>query len=153
MDDLRADDRTRIEALAIDYAYAVDARDWAAFEALFTPDAAIDYRSAGGIEGAPAQVAAWMPDALSMFTWTMHSVSTHRIRFTGEDAATGDVHVLARHGLTFEGEDEVMDVSGVYRDRYLRTADGWRIAARREDTMAIVGGRFAAAVRASLPGR
>lgn len=150
MDDVRGHDRTLIGDLVVAYAYAVDERDWAAFEALFVPRAAIDYRSAGGIAGSPAEIAAWMPDAMAVFSWTLHSMSTHRLRFTGEDAAVGSLHVLARHGLTWEGEDELMDVSAVYHDEYTRTEDDWRFASRREETLIIVGGRFAELVSSTI---
>ena len=152
MDDLRIEDRAGIEVLTTEYAYAVDGGDWATFEALFVPGATIDYRSAGGIAGTPAEVAAWMPEAMGLFTWSMHSLSTRRTTFTGADEATGDVHVFARHGLTWEGEEQLMDVSAVYHDRYVRTPAGWRFAARTEETLAIVGGSFAELVRAGLGG-
>jgi len=140
---LTLEDRALIGDLVVAYAFAVDERNWQAFEALFVPDARIDYRSAGGIAGTPAEVAAWMPQALSFFTWTMHSVFTHRIQPTGADTAAGSLHVVARHGLLWEGANEIMDVSGIYRDEYVRTPAGWRFAARREDTMAFTGGKFA----------
>lgn len=138
------DDRTALRELAIAYSYAVDERDWDAFVALFTEDATIDYTSAGGIAGTPAAVAAWMPGALELFDWTLHSVSTHRVTIADDGTASGDVHVLARHGLVWDGTDELMDVTAVYHDAYVRTAAGWRIAARREETLAITGGAFAA---------
>lgn len=150
MDSLRLEDRAAIGLLTTAYAYAVDAKDWAAFEALFVPEAVIDYRSSGGISGSPAEVAAWMPDAMALFTWSMHSMSTEQVTFTGDDIATGSVHVLARHGLTWEGVDELMDVSAVYRDEYVRAGDGWRFSVRTEDTYAITGGAFAELVRASV---
>src|SRR5436190_20244384 len=93
------DDRARIGDLVVAYAFAIDERNWQAFEALFTPDARIDYRSAGGIAGTPAEVAAWMPQAMSLFTWTLHSVLTHRLEATDADAVTGALHMFARHGV------------------------------------------------------
>ena len=141
--DLTLEDRALIGDLVVAYAFAIDERDWKAFEALFTPDAQIDYRSAGGIAGTPAEVAAWMPQAMSLFTWTLHSVLTHRLEATGADAATGSLHMFARHGLIWDGATELMDVSGVYHDQYVRTSAGWRFAARREHTLSITGGRFA----------
>jgi hypothetical protein len=150
MDDSRRDDRAAIADLTIAYAYAVDERDWAAFEGLFTPDAAIDYTSSGGIAGRPAEVAAWMPDALSLFTWTMHSVSTHRIVFDGPDRAHGSLHCCARHGLEWKGGPERMEVDVVYEDVYVRTSAGWRFEARDERTIAITGGAFADALQRSL---
>ncbi len=150
--DARADDRALIADLVVAYAYAVDACEWVAFESLFVPDAFIDYRSSGGIAGFPSEVAAWMPRAMALFTWSMHSLSTHRLSFTGYRAAEGSLHVFARHGLTWEGVDELMDVNAIYRDEYVRTDAGWRFASRREDTMLITGGRFAEIVTGGLRG-
>jgi SnoaL-like domain len=147
---LHIEDRVLIGDLVVAYAYAVDEKNWTAFEALFTQDAQIDYRSAGGIAGTPAELAAWMPQAMATFSWSMHSLSTHRLQFTSDDAATGSLHVFARHGLTWEGAAELMDVSAVYHDRYARTPAGWRFAARREETLTITGGRFAAMVSARI---
>ena len=63
-----------IQELAITYGHAVDDRDWTRWQALFTPDAHIDYLHSGGIAGSPAELAAWMPDALGMFSWSSRSV-------------------------------------------------------------------------------
>lgn len=145
-------DRALITDLVVAYAYAVDEGDWTRFESLFVPDAEIDYRSSGGITGKPAEVAAWMPGAMALFAWSMHSISTHRLTFTGERAATGSLHAFARHGLTWKGADELMDVNVIYRDQYVRTDDGWCFAARREETLAITGGAFAELVARSLEG-
>lgn len=149
-DDFRAADRALIADLTVAYAYAVDERDWPAFEDLFTPDAAIDYTSSGGIAGSPAEVAAWMPDGLSLFTWTMHSISTHRIVFEGPDRARGSLHCCARHGVNWEGEIERLEVDVIYEDLYVRTGAGWRFAEREERTLDVSGGRFAAMLKRSL---
>jgi len=146
--DLQIEDRARIGDLVVAYAYAVDEKDWTAFAALFTPDGHIDYRSAGGIAGTPAELAAWMPQAMSTFAWSLHSLSTHRLQCTGADTAAGTLHVFARHGLVWEGANELMDVSARYHDQYVRTPAGWRFAARREETLTITGGRFAELVSA-----
>ncbi len=151
MDDLRLEDRALIAELATAYAYAVDDKAWDVFRDLYVPDALIDYRSAGGIAGTPAEVANWMGEAMAMFSWSMHSMSTQSVRFTGPDTATGSMHVFACHGLTWEGVEELMDVSAVYHDEYVRTASGWRFASRREQTNAVTGGRFAELVRTTLP--
>ena len=150
--DARVDDRALITDLVVDYAYAVDERDWTSFESLFVPDAHIDYRSAGGIAGTPAELAAWMPGAMALFTWSMHSLSTHRISFTGDRAAVGSLHVFARHALAWEGVDELMDVNAIYRDEYVSSEDGWRFASRTEETLLITGGRFAEVVTRGLIG-
>lgn len=142
-------DRSAISDLAIAYAHAVDDKDWRRWEALFTPDAHIDYRSAGGIQGTPAEVGAWMPDAMAAFTWCMHSISTHHITFTGPDTAVGRAHVHNRNGVVWEGADELFDVGGFYDDEYVRTEAGWRFASRVEKTLYFDGGAFADMVRSA----
>ena len=150
--DARVDDRALMTDLVVAYAYAVDERDWTSFESLFVPDAHIDYRSAGGIAGTPAELAAWMPGAMALFTWSMHSLSTHRLSFAGDRGAVGSLHVFARHALTWEGVDELMDVNAIYRDEYVCSEDGWRFASRTEETLLITGGRFAEVVTRGLTG-
>lgn len=147
LDPGRLADRAAIQDLATAYAYAVDDRDWARWEALFLPDALVDYRVAGGITGSPAEVAAWMPGAMAAFTAGLHTTSTHEIRFTGPDEATGRVHVFNRNGLVWEGRSEIVDVSAVYHDTYARRGDSWRFASRVEYTAILTGGAFADLVR------
>lgn len=147
----RLADRAAIEDLAISYCHAVDDRDWARWEALFLPDAHIDYVSAGGIAGTPAELAAWMPDAMSSFRWCLHSMFAHEIRFTDDDHATGRVHVFNRNGVDWEGERELVDVGAVYHDRYVRVGDAWRFAERVEKTKYITGGHFADLIRDAAP--
>lgn len=143
----RVADILAIQDLVTAYAYAVDDRDWSRWQGLFLPDAHIDYTSAGGIAGRPAELAAWMPEAMSVFEFCLHSTSTHQIRFTGPDAATGRVHVFNRNGVRWEGSPEILDVGAVYEDTYARDGRRWRFAARIEHTTYMTGGRFAAMIR------
>ena len=143
----RVADRLAIQDLATAYAHAVDDRDWQRWEALFFPDARIDYTSAGGIAGTPAELAAWMPAALAIFEFCLHSTSTHEIRLTGPDTATGRVHVFNRNGARWEGQPEIVDVGAVYEDSYARDGDRWRFASRVEHTIYITGGKFAEMIR------
>jgi hypothetical protein len=143
----RVADVLAIQDLATSYAHAVDDRDWGRWEALFLPDARVDYRSAGGIEGTPAEVAAWMPGAMAAFTFCLHTTATHEVRFTSPDTATGRVHVFNRNGIVWEDRHEMVDVGAVYHDDYVRVGDAWRIANRIEHTTYITGGAFADLVR------
>lgn len=146
----RLADLEAIRSLAVAYAGAVDDADWVRWEALFTPDARIDYTSSGGIVGTPAEVGAWMPGAMSIFTWTMHSIFTHEIHLTGPDRATGKVHLFNRNGVEWEGEAEILDIGGFYRDEYVRVGDAWRFATRVEDTVYVDGGGFARMLRGMI---
>jgi len=136
-----------IQDLAIAYAHAVDDGDWTRWEALFVPDARIDYSSAGGIAGTPAELAAWMPEALAVFECCLHVTATHEVRLTGADTATGRVHVFNRNGARWDGVPEIVDVGAVYEDTYVRVGDRWRFASRVEHTVSITGGAFAAMIR------
>ena len=88
-----------------------------------------------------------MPDALSVFTFCLHTTSTHEIRFTGADTAAGRVHVFNRNGVQWEGTPEIVDVCAVYDDTYRRVGDTWRFASRVEHTKYITGGAFADVIR------
>ncbi len=143
----RAADVAAIEDLVVAYGFAVDDRDWVRWEALFTPDAHLDYTHSGGITGAPAEIAAWMPGGLAIFTWSLHSVLTHEVRFTGPDTATGRVHLFNRNGLEWKGRAELCDVGGLYLDEYLRVGECWKFSRRVERTHYVTGGEFAAVVR------
>lgn len=48
-------DRLAVDEVVTDYAAAVDDGDWEAYRGLFTLKGRADYRSAGGIEEAPAR--------------------------------------------------------------------------------------------------
>jgi len=143
LDPGRVADHLAIQDLATSYAHAVDDRDWARWEALFVPGGLVDYTSSAGIVGTPAEVAAWMPGAMSVFAFTLHTTATHEIRFTGPDTATGRVHVFNRNGVQWEGARELFDVGAVYEDTYVRVGGAWRIASRIERSSYMGGGRFA----------
>ena len=146
-DPTRLADIVAIKALAVAYAYSVDDRDWARWETLFEADAYVDYRSSGGIDGTPAEIAAWFPDAMSLFTTCMHSVLTHEITFTGPHTARGRSNLINRNGLVWEGEREYLDVYGLYLDEYRKTGGVWRFTSRLEETKFLEGGAFAEVLR------
>lgn len=126
-------DRAELQQLVVDYANAIDARDWNALDRVFTADAYIDYRAMGGVDGKYPQIKEWLGQALKSFPAYMHLVGNFRCTITG-DAATGEVAcfnpmVVPRPGGA--GSD-VMFLGLWYVDRYIRTREGWRIAERVE---------------------
>ncbi len=141
-----------IRDLAIAYGHAVDDRDWRRWESLFTADAHIDYTATGGIAGTPSEVAAWFPEAFTVFEWCMHSMSSHEVTLVDDDTATGRVHVFNRNGVTYEGVAEILDVGAVYDDTYVRVGDTWRFSSRVEHMRYIDGSGFAAMLREALSG-
>lgn len=131
----RLADRLQIDDLLVRYATAVDGRDWDLLDTVFTADARLDYRSAGGICGRYPEVRAWLAEVLAVFTWTQHLVVNRTVSFTGPDTATARSQFLNPNGATVDGTAPgVFLVGGAYRDRLVRTPAGWRIAERVEET-------------------
>lgn len=127
-------DRIEIDDLLTRYATAVDTRDWDLYQTVFTADALIDYTSSGGIRGGVAEMTKWLSDALSIFSMSQHLVTNRDIRVAG-DTATSRSYFYNPMGRTKrDGTLELMFVGGFYRDQLRRTADGWRIAERIQDT-------------------
>ena len=130
---LQLTDRIEIDDLLTRYASALDAKDWDLFSTCFTPDAFIDYTAAGGIKGTLPAVRKWLSEVLAGFPMTQHLVTNRAVRVDG-DAATCRSCLFNPMGIPdgvsglvvfFEG--------GYYRDKLVRTADGWRIAERIEE--------------------
>lgn len=96
------------------------ARDLAA---CFVADATADY---GFIQFAtPGELIAFMGSAVGGGSeWMIHMLGSPRIEVSG-DQASGD-WTVAVHSKTRAGE--AMTIVGRYADRFVRTADGWRIA-------------------------
>jgi hypothetical protein len=126
-------DRDALERLVVDYAYAIDEKNWDVLDRVFTVDAYIDYRAMGGIDGPYPKIRAWLPEALKSFPGYMHFVGNLAFDIDG-DRATGKVAcfnpmVVPRPDQT--GSD-TMFLGLWYLDRYVRTPGGWRISERVE---------------------
>ncbi len=108
----RVADVLAIQDLVTSYAYAVDDRDWPRWQALFLPDAHIDYTSAGGIAGSPAELAASMPEACPSLSSASTRPPPTRSCSRARTTARGHVHVFNRNGVHWEGANEIVDVGG-----------------------------------------
>jgi hypothetical protein len=53
-------DRLEIQQLAVDYAHAIDSRDFDLLDDVFLPDAFIDYRAVGGRHGRYPDIKQWL---------------------------------------------------------------------------------------------
>lgn len=120
-----------LQQLVIDYANAIDRRDWNALDRVFTPDAYIDYRAMGGIDGKYPQIKAWLQQALAPFAASMHLTGNFSCAIAG-DRATGSTACF--NPMVIQppggGAPETMFFGLWYDDQFVRTADGWRIAQR-----------------------
>ena len=125
-------DRIEIDDLLTRYATALDAKDWHLFSTCFTPDARIDYSAAGGITGALPEVREWLASVMAAFPMTQHLVTNKAVRLDG-DTATCRSCLFNPMGVPEGDGMAVWLEGGYYRDRLVRTADGWRIAERTEE--------------------
>lgn len=127
-------DRLAVDDLVTAYAVAVDDGDWAAYRHLFTADGRADYRSAGGIEGDTARVAAWLAESLAPFGMRQHLIVNRQVRFGVLENDTGDtarVRADYLNPMCFAGPGGSAAPDLVCGGRYafalLRTPDGWRL--------------------------
>lgn len=127
-------DRIEIDDLLTRYATAVDTRDWDLYAGCFTPDAFIDYTSAGGIRGTLAEVKQWLAAVMVTFPMTQHVVCNRTVQVTG-DTATCRSYFFNPMGVEDENGERVLFFDGgFYNDKLLRTVSGWRITERIEES-------------------
>lgn len=116
-------DRVEIYELLSRYARGVDQRDWALWRSVFTEDAYLDYRSAGGIDGDRETVGAFLEKALAAFAVTQHFISNVECEIDGD---TASVSALFHNPLQFPGATDMSFCGGSYHHRLVRTSEGWK---------------------------
>lgn len=126
-------DRLELQQLVVDYAYAIDERAFDRLDAVFTADAWIDYSAMGGLAARYPEIREWLAKALKDFPAYMHLVGNCSFEIRGDEAsgkvACFNPMVLPRGR---DGGEETMFLGLWYHDRYVRTAEGWRICERVE---------------------
>ncbi|MGH7286773.1 MAG: nuclear transport factor 2 family protein [Myxococcota bacterium] len=139
-------DRIEINDLLIRYTKAIDQKDWKLLDSVFTPDAEVDYVSSGGIKGSYPEARAWLEKALAIFPTTVHYVTNSEVTLAGDRASA---RTAVYNPMFFRNPDGTLHhfaVGAYYVDELVRTAQGWRIAKRRED-QAFLEGAFPKALR------
>jgi len=126
-------DRLEIQDLLARYSYAIDERNWDGLDAVFTPDAVIDYTETGGARGSVAQIKAWLPVALERFPKFQHMVATTKLELQGDKARSRTCLFNPMVYRAEDGAESVFFIGLWYRDTLVRTPDGWRIAERYEE--------------------
>lgn len=126
-------DRLEIQDLFARYSFAIDDRDWDALDKVFTPDAQIDYSETGGAKGSFAEIKAWLPGALERFPRFQHMVATTKLDIAGDEARSRTILFNPMVHRADDGTEQVFFIGLWYRDRLVRTPEGWRIAERYEE--------------------
>ena len=132
-------DHVGVTRLQHAYADAINRRDWAAVTGLFLPGAPIRLdlvdRGPFDLDGAEGLVA-FIEPAMARFAHFSFAILSSHVELWPDgdtDAATAR---LAMCELRTDVDGEESRAFGLYRDRYARTPDGWRFAARRYQTLA-----------------
>ena len=127
-------DQLEIQNVLILYCSAIDSKKYDELDYVFTPNAVIDYTSAGGPRGPFHEIKSWLEKALSLFPMTQHVVHNFDIVVSGDKATSRCVFYnpmgLGLHG----GNMQMFFVGGYYNDKLVRTAEGWRITERIEES-------------------
>ncbi len=132
-------DRVEINDLLIRYTKAIDDKDWALLDGVFTPDAQVDYTSSGGIKGTYAEARAWLAKALAAFPITAHYITNSEVKLDGDRASARTAVYNPMFSKQPEGGFHHFAVGAYYVDELVRTPAGWRIAKRREDQAFLEG--------------
>ena len=120
-------DREAAIAAVTCYASALDARDWAAYRALFTDEIAIDYGAIGSLV-ATVRADEWTQrcKALEGFDATAHQLHNIVAAIDGDDATVTSI-VDAVHVVGVEDRALLGDLIGRYTHRLVRQG-GWKVA-------------------------
>ena len=124
-------DRLAIEEQLARYCRAIDSGEWDLLDAIFVPDAVIDYTSSGGIRGSYGEVKPWLAQVLPRFAVRQHLVTNVEVTFDG-DVAASRAYLFNPMGMEADGRVALFFVGGEYHDRWVRTPAGWRIVERIE---------------------
>jgi hypothetical protein len=126
-----ADARAEIAELYSRYAWALNDRDWPAWEACFTPEAVIDNTTAGGVVGSRSDLSEFLATTLAGFELLINAVSNLTVGFDDD----GNVTSRAMFTVTMKmagPPPAYMVARGWYRDRLELAEQGWQIAERVE---------------------
>jgi hypothetical protein len=136
---LQLADRLAIQDLLHLYSTAIDTRDFALLGHVFTDDGVGDYTASGGIRGTVSEIQEWLARALAIFTVVQHLVTNVQVEIDGDEARS---RCYLFNPLGWAGEDGrtvMLYCGGIYRDRLVRTPDGWRIRERVIETLYLDG--------------
>ena len=97
---------------------------------MFTPDAYIDYRALGGIDGRYPEVKEWLSQVLPSFPVYAHMLGNFSVCVEGDTASS---RVICFNPMVLPGDkDQVLFCGLWYDDEFVRTPEGWRMTRRVE---------------------
>jgi hypothetical protein len=124
-------DRLEIQDLITAYSYAIDFHRFDDLDAIFTPDATLDFTATGGVAGPLPEIKAWLASVLVHFGGHQHLVATSSVQLDG-DVATAKT--ICHNPMWFADAGQPPLFVGLwYLDSFVRTAEDWRISSRVQE--------------------
>lgn len=135
-------DRQAVIDLSLGYAAGIDHRDWVLYRSIFTDVCEYDFSSWSGRPPAAMPAEQWVEAVRSVngnFDATQHIMTNHRLEHLDPDTIVGVNELQAQHWFSAASMAEFGRpaeaawclLGGHYTNRYVRDADGWRIASCR----------------------
>ena len=124
-------DKAEIRELLFRYARAVDDKDWALMDVVFTSDARLDYTSVDGPAGSRDEIVDWLERSLAPVPMTQHFITNLEIELDGDRATA---RAMFYNPMQLPGMDDVCACGGNYHHALVRTPDGWRSERLVEET-------------------
>jgi len=126
-------DRFEIQDLIYHYADTIDRRNFDELRNIFSGDAHIDYSAVGGPIGDLESTITFLKQALAGFRTYQHLNANIQISVKG-DIGNGRVMCFNPQELKMgKGKTQLFMLGLWYKDKYIRTKDGWRIQSRTEE--------------------
>lgn len=122
-------DRLELQQLLVDYSTAIDNRRFDDLDRVFTPDAYIDYRALGGIDGRFPEVKKWLAEVLPNFPAYSHLIGNFDVTINGSTASS---RVICFNPMVLAADGQILFCGLWYDDEFVRTDDGWRMTRRVE---------------------
>jgi uncharacterized protein (TIGR02246 family) len=116
-------DKIEIQELLARYARGLDTKDWEVWKAVFTPDAVLDYSSAGIPVGSRDEIAAMFEQAFVAIPMAQHFITNVEVDLDGDRAK---VRAMFYNPMQLPGKAEQSSCGGTYHHDMVRTADGWK---------------------------
>jgi len=140
-------DRAEIADVLGRYAYGMDARDWDMVRSCWAEKIAFDFTGLDlwdePLESVDREV--WMRTLQAFFAAlpaSQHLNTPVLYEFDGDDRCTVIAVLHAKHWRPNESGDPLQTVVGYYRDELIRTDDGWKICAMKEEVQFNEGNAF-----------
>jgi len=126
-------DRFEIQDLCYRYADIIDQKRFDELQDIFSDDAHIDYSAVGGPVGDKSSTIAFLKKALPAFKCYQHLNANIQITVNG-DTATGRVMCFNPQEIATGKDKTQLFMLGLwYKDKYVRTKNGWRMQQRIEE--------------------